>query len=760
MPASLKKIHVSQGPLQDELQIPPNQPRLRDKRLSLSLDEANAELGSAKLVKRVSIATQEDVQLAASVSSNTPAVIKLKKDRYLISPNANFLQNWNLAMLGFLGFTAIVTPFEVCFLSDRAIPLSLTVANLFVDTAFWTDMLINFNLCFVDGETKVVVNSRKKITMRYLKGWFVCDFVSTFPFDAAVGNGGNAENLKLLQIVRLVRLAKLMRLLRANRVVRQLFINSGTSFAKQALWSMLVGLLVFIHVVACLWRLLPTFGNPDAKSWMDTDLFEDEAFRSGEVKDELVMLYSAAFTFGLKLVQAYDLPTTRPVSNMEIVFSVFASVICTAIYTYVLGMIVEIVTTGDPSLAEYKQTFDTMADYMDSIGYPIEKQRHVRHFLSNSQDMMASNYYTTTLNVLSPALQGELAAHTVRESLLQVPFLNPPVLDAREQQEIIPIIARTLRSVAFCGQELIHTKNTPVDALLIIEKGLVGYGKGLLGMKDVLQREFICKQAKTRCMARAVTHTTCLSLGRIGLEEILENGVYPVISKAVRTARIRVLLHESMHQMLQALRAAGRMGKTTLTEKEVKDYKTDLKRKAAKKNVITKLREKQITQSEAFTLLDIDRNGSIDKKEFLTGLLNIGVDVSPSDADAIWPTFTLDAEGTITIDEWKRFLISDASVLSFDASSGTHSVVRRDRKESLLSQQKASERVNVEYFNSVLHEVQASTKLDNEDKLARVRESVETRVDLLDAKVAAGQEEMRQTMSRLEKKLDQLLLNR
>ena len=85
MPASLKKIHVSQGPLQDELQIPPNQPRLRDKRLSLSLDEANAELGSAKLVKRVSIATQEDVQLAASVSSNTPVKLHACKTRMVFA---------------------------------------------------------------------------------------------------------------------------------------------------------------------------------------------------------------------------------------------------------------------------------------------------------------------------------------------------------------------------------------------------------------------------------------------------------------------------------------------------------------------------------------------------------------------------------------------------------------------------------------------------------------------------------------------------
>jgi hypothetical protein len=137
--------------------------------------------------------------------------------------------------------------------------------------------------------------------MRYLKGWFVCDFVSTFPFDAAVGGGSEAQDLKLLQIVRLVRLAKLMRLLRANRVIKQLFLTSGVSFGKQSLWTMMVGVLVFIHIVACLWRLIPTLGKEQERSWLNTAIFE--RYEDENLKDNLALVYSAAFAFGLKLVQ-------------------------------------------------------------------------------------------------------------------------------------------------------------------------------------------------------------------------------------------------------------------------------------------------------------------------------------------------------------------------------------------------------------------------------------------------------------------------
>jgi CRP-like cAMP-binding protein len=308
---------------------------------------------------------------------------------------------------------------------------------------------------------------------------------------------------------------------------------------------------------------------------------------------------------------------------------------------------VEIVTTGDPTVAEFKRTFDTMIQFMDAIGLPYERQRRVRAFLSNSQDMMASNYFFNTLNVLSPELQGELAAHTVGESLHRVPFLNPPVLDAREQQEIVPTIARSVTTVAFAGGELIHPMNAPVSALLIIEKGLVTYGKRLLGMKDVLQQEFICKQAKTSCIARAVTHTTCLSLQRRDLERILEQGVYPAIKRSVRRTRIRVLLHTSMRKMLHALRASGKLRQSKHTAEEFAAYKAQLLVKG--------------------------------KKSGFNG-----------------------------------------------------------------------DRLNIEYFQSVLAEVQIATKLDNEDKLERVSQRLERRIDVLETKMQEG-------MGRLEAKLDQLL---
>ena len=47
---------------------------------------------------------------------------------------------------------------------------------------FWFDIGINFFTAFYDIDHLVCENL--PVALRYLKGWFVLDFLSAFPFDA------------------------------------------------------------------------------------------------------------------------------------------------------------------------------------------------------------------------------------------------------------------------------------------------------------------------------------------------------------------------------------------------------------------------------------------------------------------------------------------------------------------------------------------------------------------------------------------------
>lgn len=85
-----------------------------------------------------------------------------------------------------------------------------------------------------DGNGRLL-NSFGEISMSYLKGWFVIDFLSIFPFEivgSAIGGGEDDESkLALLRIMRLARLLKLLRILRASRKLQRWRIQSGLRYS-------------------------------------------------------------------------------------------------------------------------------------------------------------------------------------------------------------------------------------------------------------------------------------------------------------------------------------------------------------------------------------------------------------------------------------------------------------------------------------------------------------------------------------------------
>eukprot|EP00854_Cymbomonas_tetramitiformis_P025919 gene25919-31727_t len=80
-------------------------------------------------------------------------------------------------------YTAVVTPYEVAFLSVRL--NMLFVVNRIVDFCFFVDIVFNFNMQYIiSGTSAGRITDRKRIIRQYLTGWFFLDALSVLPFDA------------------------------------------------------------------------------------------------------------------------------------------------------------------------------------------------------------------------------------------------------------------------------------------------------------------------------------------------------------------------------------------------------------------------------------------------------------------------------------------------------------------------------------------------------------------------------------------------
>lgn len=68
---------------------------------------------------------------------------------------------------------------------------------------------MSFRTAYVD-EQGTIVTDQQQVALRYIKGWFLLDLLSTVPFDLMFGSSG-LESMRLLRILRLIRLVRLLK---------------------------------------------------------------------------------------------------------------------------------------------------------------------------------------------------------------------------------------------------------------------------------------------------------------------------------------------------------------------------------------------------------------------------------------------------------------------------------------------------------------------------------------------------------------------
>ena len=92
--------------------------------------------------------------------------------------------------------------------------------------------------------------------MRYLRGWFIIDFISVVPIDiimlASTTGSEGISRLKTLRMFRLFRLLKLLRILRGARIFARWEVRVAVNYNLMSLYQALANLVLLAHWFACL----------------------------------------------------------------------------------------------------------------------------------------------------------------------------------------------------------------------------------------------------------------------------------------------------------------------------------------------------------------------------------------------------------------------------------------------------------------------------------------------------------------------------
>lgn len=101
-----------------------------------------------------------------------------KIPRFTVFHYSLFKTIWDWIVLILTLYTAVVAPFVVSFGYSSN---ELVIFNIFVDTFFIVDVVLNFKTTYCGKEGEIIFNS-KMICINYLKSWFFIDFIAALPY--------------------------------------------------------------------------------------------------------------------------------------------------------------------------------------------------------------------------------------------------------------------------------------------------------------------------------------------------------------------------------------------------------------------------------------------------------------------------------------------------------------------------------------------------------------------------------------------------
>ena len=210
--------------------------------------------------------------------------------------------------------------------------------------------------------------SRKKIFLRYLKGWLLIDLASSIPLDMILyllfGEMQNMQlNNDLLKLLRVPRIYRVMRVARLFRVIK-LFQNMpiiskikdtlNLKIGSQRMLEFAVTTFVMVHLVACFWYFIAAGEPPETETWLVANDLQDETYGSK---------YLASMYWGYTTMLTVGYGDITPKTDKEYIFAMIWMIMGAGIYTQVIGNLASVLATLDTRESAIQDKISTVDEF-------------------------------------------------------------------------------------------------------------------------------------------------------------------------------------------------------------------------------------------------------------------------------------------------------------------------------------------------------------------------------------------------------------
>ncbi|KAG8519219.1 Potassium/sodium hyperpolarization-activated cyclic nucleotide-gated channel 2, partial [Galemys pyrenaicus] len=499
---------------------------------------------------------------------------------WIIHPYSDFRFYWDFTMLLFMVGNLIIIPVGITFFKDET-TAPWIVFNVVSDTFFLLDLVLNFRTGIVIEDNTEIILDPEKIKKKYLRTWFVVDFVSSIPVDyifLIVEKGIDSEVYKTARALRIVRFTKilsLLRLLRLSRLIRYIHqweevrprggaaagasgshgqsggrgifhMTYDLASAVMRICNLISMMLLLCHWDGCLQFLVPMLQDFPRNCWVSIN---------GMVNHSWSELYSFALFKAMSHMLCIGYGRQAPESMTDIWLTMLSMIVGATCYAMFIGHATALIQSLDSSRRQYQEKYKQVEQYMSFHKLPADFRQKIHDYYEHRyQGKMFDE--DSILGELNGPLREEIVNFNCRKLVASMPLF------ANADPNFVTAMLTKLKFEVFQPGDYIIREGTIGKKMYFIQHGVVSVltkGNKEMKLSDGSYFGEICLLTRGRRTAsvRADTYCRLYSLSVDNFNEVLEE--YPMMRRAFETVAIdrldrigkknSILLHKVQHDL-------------------------------------------------------------------------------------------------------------------------------------------------------------------------------------------------------------------
>ncbi|CAO2634810.1 Potassium/sodium hyperpolarization-activated cyclic nucleotide-gated channel 4 [Lemmus lemmus] len=462
---------------------------------------------------------------------------------WIIHPYSDFRFYWDLTMLLLMVGNLIIIPVGITFFKDEN-TTPWIVFNVVSDTFFLIDLVLNFRTGIVVEDNTEIILDPQRIKMKYLKSWFVVDFISSIPVDyifLIVETRIDSEVYKTARALRIVRFTKilsLLRLLRLSRLIRYIHqweeifhMTYDLASAVVRIVNLIGMMLLLCHWDGCLQFLVPMLQDFPHDCWVSIN---------GMVNNSWGKQYSYALFKAMSHMLCIGYGRQAPVGMSDVWLTMLSMIVGATCYAMFIGHATALIQSLDSSRRQYQEKYKQVEQYMSFHKLPPDTRQRIHDYYEHRyQGKMFDE--ESILGELSEPLREEIINFNCRKLVASMPLF------ANADPNFVTSMLTKLRFEVFQPGDYIIREGTIGKKMYFIQHGVVSVltkGNKETKLADGSYFGEICLLTRGRRTAsvRADTYCRLYSLSVDNFNEVLEE--YPMMRK-----KNSILLHKVQHDL-------------------------------------------------------------------------------------------------------------------------------------------------------------------------------------------------------------------